>query len=274
MQYRVNISIQVNDNVSKKLLAPIGVPTPYQTPIGFKVEGGECELTGETTTGQLAALISTQNSETVDLIYEYAEVGTFYPEQIFRYRPSKYTKPAEELVEGVQNETIENSLEGIKYIANQVAEKFTYGHPDNRFNDGHEEVPYLSCGVTAGSCVDINTYFMAVLRTSGFEAGYITGYFFPEEKKGMCVDSHCWVVTRFENMIHEWDIAHHLKMDKPEILPGLNPKPGIRFAVAHSMGLDFPALNVKQAKLMDEPVWVDQHGNTNLCDIVIRYTAI
>lgn len=197
MRYQVTVSVRVNDNTNKKLLAPIGVPTAHQIPLGFRVEGGKLELTGETSSGQQAAMITTQNENVINIIYEYSEIQCFYPEQIFRYRASIYTKPAEEMVEGVQSTNIESSLEGIKYIANEVAKKFTYGHPECRFNDGHEEVPYLSCGVTAGSCVDINTYFMAMLRAAGFEAGYITGYFFPEEKKGVCVDSHCWVVTRF-----------------------------------------------------------------------------
>ncbi|WP_346909390.1 transglutaminase-like domain-containing protein [uncultured Roseibium sp.] len=125
-------------------------------------------------------------------------------------------------------------------IVNDVAEKFVYGHPEVRFNDGLEEIPYLSCGVTEGSCVDINTYLIACLRAAGFEAGYMTGYFFPEEKNGCCDDMHCWVVTRHNGVVLEWDIAHHLKMGTREICCGLNPKPGSRVAMAHSMGLDFP----------------------------------
>jgi transglutaminase-like putative cysteine protease len=75
----------------------------------------------------------------------------------------------------------------IEAIVNAVAAKFRYAHPEKRFNDGCEEVPYLACGLTEGSCVDINTYLIASLRAAGFEAGYVTGYFFPEEKNGTCV---------------------------------------------------------------------------------------
>ena len=42
----------------RRLLAPVGVPTPHQTPVGFTVEGGNFNLIGETETGQMAALIT------------------------------------------------------------------------------------------------------------------------------------------------------------------------------------------------------------------------
>jgi hypothetical protein len=120
-----------------------------------------------------------------------------------------------------------------------------------------DEVPFLSCGLTEGSCIDINGYLIAALRAAGFEAGYVTGYFFPVEKRDRCDDMHCWVVSRHQGVVLEWDIAHHLKRGTIKIRPGLNPKPGLRFAVAHSMGLDFPELGVWEMKLLAEPVWVD-----------------
>ncbi len=162
----------------------------------------------------------------------------------------------------------------IEAIVNDVAEKFVYGHPDVRFNDGLDEIPYLSCGITEGSCVDINTYLIACLRAAGFEAGYMTGYFFPEEKNGCCDDMHCWVVTRHNGVVLEWDIAHHLKMGKGPICCGLNPKPGSRVAMAHSMGLDFPQLRIAGAKLIAEPVWVNGDGTLAraMLDIRMRTT--
>ena len=90
-------------------------------------------------------------------------------------------------------------------VACATAERFTYGHPETRFNDGLNEVPALGCGLTEGSCVDINTYFIAALRAAGIEAGYVTGVFFPAEKGDHCDDGHCWVVTRIDGETREWE---------------------------------------------------------------------
>ena len=92
----------------------------------------------------------------------------------------------------------------------------------------------------------------------GVEAGYITGYFFPQERGGTCADGHCWVVTRHNGAVQEWDIAHHLKMGTRDIRPALNPKPGARVACFHSMGLAFPELGITELKALIEPVAVHE----------------
>jgi hypothetical protein len=63
-------------------------------------------------------------------------------------------------------------------------------------------------------------------------------------------------VTRINGAIAEWDIAHHLKLGTRDIRPGLNPKPGRRFACFHSMGLSFPDLGIKEMKALIEPMAV------------------
>ncbi|MFZ5965441.1 transglutaminase domain-containing protein [Thalassococcus sp. BH17M4-6] len=67
-------------------------------------------------------------------------------------------------------------------------------------------MPYRSCGLTSGSCTDINTYLVASLRAAWFEAGYAYGYFFPQDSGGVTHDMHCWVVTHFGGHVLEWDI--------------------------------------------------------------------
>lgn len=135
--------------------------------------------------------------------------------------------------------------------------RFEYDHPAHRFNDGHETVPYLSCGLTPGSCVDINIYLVAGLRAAGFEAAYVYGYFFPKERGGITNEMHCWVVTRHNGEILEWDIAHHIKAGLKSVAPTLNPRPGRRVAVGHSMGhrhrLPEGWLDLK---LLAEPIWI------------------
>lgn len=268
----VTVRIAPDDSIGRKLLAPIGLATPHQVPVSFQVAGAEVSLTGETGTGQMAALITPQAETAVELTYAFAEGGPGYPEVLFQPRTNRYTKAAEALVSdaGRLAGQAGDGPAAIAAIVNDVAEKFVYGHPDTRFNDGLDEIPYLSCGLTEGSCIDINTYLIACLRSAGFEAGYVTGYFFPEEKNGSCDDMHCWVVTRHQGEVLEWDIAHHLKMGTRQIRPGLNPKPGDRVAMAHSMGLDFPQIGVTCTKLIAEPLWVDADGGLSGADLQIR----
>ena len=258
MQIRVSLSVQPHDDPSARLVVPAGLPTPHQMPIALDIEGGSMTLSGEVTTGQTVAVVTPSGSGPLTVRYDFSEGGTAYPEALFTPRRNRFTRAAEELVEDAVRIAREASdgHAAIQALVMAAAEKFRYAHPQVRFNDGCDEVPYLSCGLTEGSCVDINTYLIASLRAAGFEAGYVYGYFFPEEKGGVCDDGHCWVVTRHDGMIREWDIAHHLKLGTREIRPGLNPKPGHRVGFSHSMGLSFPTLGLREIKLIGEPAWV------------------
>jgi hypothetical protein len=271
MDVRVTVSVDTNPAAGGLLLAPLGLPTPYQCPVRFTVDGGEISLIGETTTGQQAALIVPRGSGPVILTHDYADGGPGYPDAIFRPHASRYTRPADALVRDALRvaASARDGHAGIEAIVADTASKFDYGHPEVRFHEGRDEVPHLSCGLTEGSCVDINTYLVAALRAAGFEAGYVTGYFFPEEKNGCCLDMHCWVVTRHDGVVQEWDIAHHLKMGTRTICCGLNPKPGARVAMAHSMGLDFPSIGVREAKLIGEPMWVTDAGQLEYTELQI-----
>ncbi|MBX2806739.1 MAG: transglutaminase-like domain-containing protein [Hyphomicrobiales bacterium] len=272
MQVAVEVTVATAGRAGHRMLAPCGMPTPHQTPLGFSVSGGSFELTGETGTGQMAALVTCGDVASVCLRYSYAAEGPGYPENLFRHRPNRYTKAADAVIQDARYvaEHANGSREAVAAIVNDVAMRFTYGHPERRYYDDHDEIPHLGCGLAEGSCVDINAYLIASLRSAGFEAGYVVGYFFPEEKHGSCDDRHCWVVTRHECEVLEWDIAHHLKLGKSEIGCGLNPKPGSRVAIAHSMGLDFPALGIRTLKLLAEPVWIGDDGRIEDADVTIR----
>ena len=272
MQTVVTVEVANEKSTARRLLAPVGIPTPYQTPLGFTVEGADFSLIGEIHTGQMAALITPKPGGPVTLRYTYLNRGSSYPELLFQHRPNRFTRAADALMRDARRivDDAEDGHEAITAIVNDVAGKFDYGHPETKFNDGEDEIPFLACGLTEGSCVDINTYLIAALRSTGFEAGYVTGYFFPEEKNGCCEDMHCWVVTRHTGVVLEWDIAHHLKLQKKEVCAGLNPKPGTRIAVAHSMGLDFPTLGIREMKLLAEPVWGDEDGHVERADLTIR----
>ncbi len=266
------VTVTVAPVAGPRLLAPIGIPTPYQTPVRFAVDGGRFELAGETQTGQMAALITPNPGAAVTLTYAYQDGGSGYPESLFAERQNRFTRAADALIADARR-LADSATDGhgaIAAIVNDAAKKFTYGHPEAKFNDGLDAIPQLGCGLTEGSCVDINTYVIAALRAAGFDAGYVTGYFFPAEKGGCCEDMHCWVVTRHNGVVLEWDIAHHLKLGTTAICCGLNPKPGVRVATGHSMGLDFPDLGIQAMKLLAEPVWVDGRGAFGPAELTIR----
>ncbi|WP_316862429.1 transglutaminase-like domain-containing protein [uncultured Cohaesibacter sp.] len=242
------------------LLAPLGLDTSHERAAGFAVQGADMKLVREANTGQNFALLEPENDE-ITIMYEFEENGDRYPDALFTPHDSRFTRSADALISEAQSIGVDLcGRDRIAAIACATAERFSYGHPARKYYDGCDEIPALGCGIAEGSCVDINTYFIASLRAAGFEAGYVAGYFFPKEKIDRCDDMHCWVVTRHDGVCHEWDIAHHLKMGRKDIEPGLNPKPGFRHAVSHSMGFDIPDLRIREMKLLAEPVWVDAEG--------------
>jgi len=248
------VSYRVPVEPGQQVLAPGGFDTPHAVCQALLVAGGSERETRETSTGQRAFIITAQSPE-LCLTWTFKEAnGPAYPNVLFQPRDTRYTRFAAELAA----ETATIAPEACQAdraiaIARATAERFTYGHPEARFNDGLDAVPALGCGIVEGSCVDINTYFIAALRAAGIEAGYVTGVFFPEEKGGVAEDGHCWVVSRIDGICQEWDIAHHLKLGTRAISPGLNPKRGFRAALFHSMGLDFPNCAVAQEKALIEP---------------------
>lgn len=246
-----------------RFIAPIGLATPHLVPTGFDVVGAPWRLTFCSATGQAAALIDAEGPFTC--LYDAAPGACAYPEAMFHPTESRYTRAADGLVADAAGKSLEE-------VVAHTASLFTYGHPETRFYEEAETVPQI-CGLTEGSCVDINLYLIASLRAAGIEAGYMTGYFFPEEKAGTCVDMHCWVVTRRGDEVLEWDVAHHFKMGVREIGPGLNPKPGWRVPMAHSMGLSFPELGLNDMKLIGEPALIEGAAWDMLdrSEIEIRY---
>ncbi|THH35291.1 transglutaminase family protein [Aliishimia ponticola] len=253
------------------LLAPRGMATPNGTTAGLAVTGGTVRQVEETTCGQTAAAIET-NGGAVELRYEVAPTAAPYPDAMFQTRDSRFTRAAQALIDDAT--ALAAAPDPAHAVAQHVASLFSYGHPDTRYYDDQDTLPQL-CSLTVGSCVDINAYFIASLRAAGVDAGYVTGYFFPAEKTdpdgaAWCNDMHCWVVTRDAQGIREWDIAHHMKAGLDTIAPALNPKPGRRFAVAHSMGLSFPELALSDIKLIAEPMWVSQ-GRLTDAEVSIRF---
>ena len=256
LSYRTKLPAGTED-----VIAPGGMATPHGSTTGFQVEGGTAIEIQEASTGQTAYRIAPTGGA-LRLTWRFDGASTApYPQAMFTPRDTPFTRSAADLVAEAQVDA--GDLRGLaraRAIACATAERFTYGHPTARFNDGFDHVPALGCGLTEGSCVDINTYFIAALRAVGIEAGYVTGFFFPEDKGDHCEDGHCWVATRINGETQEWDIAHHLKMGTRDIGSGLNPKPGFRAATFHSMGLAFPTLGLSNVKALIEPFALMDEG--------------
>ncbi|KPP90213.1 MAG: transglutaminase-like protein [Rhodobacteraceae bacterium HLUCCA08] len=254
-----------------RALVPGGLTTPQARCLGVDSAGPVLDQLTEAHTGQVAHVVGGAEGR-LELRFTFDDTGgDAYPEAIFRPRDSRFTRFADALrAEAAEIAPHAPPAERARAIACATADRFTYGHPEARFNDGMDAVPALGCGLTEGSCVDINTYFIAALRAAGIEAGYVTGFHFPAEKGDRCEDGHCWVVTRTEAGVQEWDIAHHLKMGTRDIHPGLNPKPGFRAAGFHSMGLGFARLDLPELKALIEPLHLTEDGPCAFDDPRIR----
>lgn len=239
------------------LLAPAGMTTPHDAVATARAEGGRIgALLREPELG-LVALQLTADGGPLRLLHRIAPApaAAQYPEAMFAPRRNRFTTAASELAEASRAMAARagGGAAGIEALVAEAGSRFAYAHPEVRFNDAAEAVPYLSCGLTPGSCVDINTYLVASLRAAGYGAGYIYGYFFPEGAGGVTHDMHCWVVTRHAGKTLEWDVAHHVKAGLGPTRAGLNPRPGRRVALGHSMGhayADGPGM----LKLLAEPL--------------------
>ena len=261
-----------------QFLAPAGMCSPQDAVTATKVTGGEIIAVALEPELGLAALWIEAAGESLTLSHAIvdAPLGQAYPETVYTPRITPYTIAADDLTEASRAIAAEagGGRAGIAALVSEAEARFTYDHPEVRFNDGTDRVPYLSCGMTPGSCVDINTYFVASLRAAGYEAGYVYGYFFPAEKGGVTHDMHCWVVTRHQGEVLEWDIAHHMKAGLGPTKPGLNPRPGWRIALGHSMGHCYRMGDrLARLKLLAEPMQPGPDGTWQDLPIIARLPA-
>lgn len=259
------LTVTVKPPLTGPLLVPAGLATPHGIVVALEVEGGQIEALLNELDLALSAVIVGHDGGPVTLRYSVtnAPEGTPYPEAAFRPRATRYTTAATALAEASRAiaQAAGGGRAGILALVAEAESRFAYGHPEQRFNDATDSVPYLSCGLTPGSCVDINTYLVASLRAAGFEAAYIYGYFFPAERGGRTDDGHCWVVTRHAGEVLEWDIAHHLKAGLGPTRPALNPRPGERIALTHSMGHAYAHQDRKLfLKILGEPLHLPADG--------------
>lgn len=269
------LTVEITAPLSAPVLAPTGTATPYETVTSLTVTGGQITAVAtEPDLGLGAALIQPQGGPFV-LHYTIGAPGA-YPDVAFHPRDNRHMRAADALVAAscAIAKAAGGGAAGIAALVAEAEARFAYAHPDRKFNEGHDAVPYLSCGLTPGSCVDINTYLVASLRAAGYEAGYFYGYFFPEHRGGMTDDGHCWVVTRHQGEVLEWDIAHHLKAGLGPTRAGLNPRPGERVALTHSMGHHYALPTGAVAlKLLGEPMVLAEGREPAWTTLVARLSS-
>lgn len=258
---RFEITYEADLPEGERGLVPAGIQTPHGACVRVEVNGAILDTLTEAHGGQSAHVVTGQEGRLAVTFHVDEATASTYPDSMFHPNPSRYTRFADALVAEVAEIAPDATPQDrARAIACATADRFAYGHPEAKFNEGLDAVPALGCGLTEGSCVDINTYFIASLRAADIETGYVTGFYFPADKGDWCEDGHCWVVTRVDGAVQEWDIAHHLKMGTRDIHPGLNPKPGVRAAVCHSMGLNFPKLGISGMKALIEPLRLTSDG--------------
>lgn len=251
----IEMKVTVTVDRAASLLAPTGLSSPAATCLGVDVSGADARRVACDALAQ-EALILTPTAEAVTLTYGFDAAQSPAPEAMFAPHDSRFTRAHPDLAAEAQKIVTEGGVDG---MVAHVTSLFDYGHTDDRFYEEADAMPQL-CDMTTGSCVDINAYLVAGLRAAGVEAGYVAGYFIPEERRDHTTDMHCWVATRVGGHVQHWDIAHHLKMRRRDIQPGLNPKPGVRVGISHSMGWTLPGIPVADFKLLGEPVWFDDRG--------------
>lgn len=256
------------------LLVPTGCETPHDAVTAVTVEGAEIERHVAAEGLGLGALVVRPTADRVAVIYDVADPAhPAYPEHAFRLRRTRHTAASEALA--TASRAIAGAAGGgraaVEALVAEAESRFSYAHPEIRFTDGHDTVPHLSCGLTPGSCVDINTYLVASLRAAGIEAAYLYGYFFPAERGGLTNDMHCWVVTRTDGETLEWDIAHHIKAGLGPTRPALDPRPGRRVALGHSMGHRYALPSGPlELKLLAEPMWLRDGAADRIGHLEIR----
>ncbi|MCG8612812.1 MAG: transglutaminase-like domain-containing protein, partial [Pseudomonadales bacterium] len=201
-------------------------------------------------------------SSPVQIRYQFEPTGKSLPEQFFEQQTNRYTVASQGFAEEIKALNTEgNPAKQIFDLILKAKSVFDYGHADERFNDGHAQVPAL-CGTTKGSCVDINTYLIAASNSLGIPVQYVAGYWFHPERN-FTPDMHCWLLFNVDNTVIPWDLAHHLKWGVSELSPSLNPAGGRRVPMSFGRGLNFEGPHgTVQISHFSEPVWLLPNGQT------------
>jgi hypothetical protein len=243
------ISVEMTESAAAHdavaLIAPLGVDTEFQRFVTFQApKGWDTTIVAEPRTGQRAAvLVPPQRNAAAVLRQTFAVAdsdansgpASTLPDNAYIPERTALTTAAAALAHEAQAiaASAGGGLDGIAAIVADTSARFDYGNVpgSDGWYAGQDSVPVVACMV--GNCVDINTYLVAALRAVGYDASYLTCYFFDDNPNGIASGMHCWVRTRCDGVVQDWDIAHFKKAGRSDVSAMMNPIPGRRFALAY-----------------------------------------
>lgn len=221
------------------------------------------ENIGADNSSQQAYLGWPNGDDPIAVSYEFEAQSRSLDSDYWLLQDNKHTNASVDLVQQV-TEWIGNGLnqqQQLDRLIANTAELFSYGHiaEHQRFTDGKDQVPSL-CGVTAGSCVDINTFLIAAAKSLGIKVQYLAGYWF-HPSRNYTKDMHCWLDFKVDGEHQFWDVAHHLKWGVKDLASGLNPAGGRRWLMSYGRGLEFATPHgLVSVSHFAEPVWILANG--------------
>ena len=249
------------------LIVPLGIDTDFQRFQSFEApKDWTVTIVAEPRSGQRAAVLEPPaRGSGARLLHTFNSRGSVLPPDAYRPEGTPVTTAAAALVNEARSiaTLAGGGLPGIAAIVADTSARFEYGEVPltERWYYGKDAVPIVAC--MAGNCIDINTYLTASLRAANYEAAYLTCYFFDNNPEGIASGMHCWVRTRHDGVIQDWDIAHIKKAGRSDVTAILNPVPGRRFALAYGRDHVYPwrGINIRLST-PSRPVWVREDGTS------------
>ncbi|MCP4790594.1 MAG: transglutaminase domain-containing protein [Gammaproteobacteria bacterium] len=204
-----------------------------------------------------------EDQQAISLCYEFEPLlKPVMADDYWHLQENRHTQASGALVEQVSTwvDESEKPSQQLYTLIHKTADMFAYGHVEQRFTEGKSQVPPL-CGITNGSCVDINTFLIAAARSLGIKVQYLAGYWF-HPSRSHTHDMHCWLDFEVETGHEYWDVAHHLKWDVEGLHAGLNPAGGRRWLMSYGRGLTFQTIHGEVSiSHFSEPLWVYSDGS-------------
>ena len=256
------------DRSVQGILVPIPFDTWDQQFLDCRVTGGAVAATVTAlNSGQKAYWIKDYDPQELSIGYRFNEQPGSPPEWLWSLPRSPFA-PSPELADQARDVTAGKSQK-VRALVDHTVAHFEYTHPEVSILQGRETVPAV-CGLTEGSCVDIHTYFISALAAVGSEATYLHGYYFREQET-VSPGFHCWLATRDEQGIRNWDLSHALIYNRIPAVDGLNPHPGRRVVVGAGKDLrfDLDGLGV-ECHILCHPALVADDGTTRRTPISVH----
>ena len=263
------ITVELTDCAARHdaiaLIVPLGIDTEFQRFQAFEApKDWGVTIVGEPRSGQRAAVLEPPERESrARLFHSFSSTGSSLPADAFLPEGTAVATAASELATEARSIALHagGGLLGIAAIVADTNARFEYGEVPvaERWYHGQEAVPIVTCA--AGNCIDINTYLTASLRAANYEATYLTCYFFDADPEGIASGMHCWVRTRFDGLVQDWDIAHFKKAGRSDIAAMMNPVPGQRFALAYGRDHVYQWWGIDiRLPTPSRPMWVREDG--------------